>query len=281
MTLVPTTQSDIETPIPDWTAAFLMEYGPNTRSAYASDLKKWFEFCRGVAVTPQNATRGACAAFCRAQTEISTYSPSTVSRRLAAISAWYRYALVEGIIDRNPMDAVRRPKVSKETTSTGLIKDQLDGLIEAARIDGIESYALILLLAMNGLRISEALGIAAWDLADERGHMTAKVSRKGGKISTIPLNKVTEAAVLALAREKGNGKLFDMDRFGAWRLVKRLGGDHPHQLRHTFCTQALEAGASLYDVQQACDHADPRTTERYLHAVKNLDHHPTFLLENK
>ena len=55
---------------------------------------------------------------------------------------------------------------------------------------------------------------------------------------------------------------------------------HPHLLRHTFATNALDAGASLHEVQAACDHADPRTTERYLHSMGNLDNHPCFLLDD-
>ncbi|MGN6175804.1 MAG: hypothetical protein ACTHPS_23070 [Streptosporangiaceae bacterium] len=34
----------------------------------------------------------------------------------------------------------------------------------------------------------------------------------------------------------------------------------PHTLRHAFITAALDAGVSLWDVQEAASHADPRAT---------------------
>ena len=44
----------------------------------------------------------------------------------------------------------------------------------------------------------------------------------------------------------------------------------PHALRATFATLALEGGASLYRIQSALGHADPRTTEVYLRAADEL-----------
>ena len=50
----------------------------------------------------------------------------------------------------------------------------------------------------------------------------------------------------------------------------------PHSARHAFATGALDAGASMRDVQDAMGHADPRTTRRYDRSRHNLDRHPTY-----
>jgi integrase/recombinase XerD len=52
----------------------------------------------------------------------------------------------------------------------------------------------------------------------------------------------------------------------------------PHSLRHGFVTLALEAGATLTDVQDAAGHVDPRTTRRYDRARHRLDCAPTYTL---
>ena len=50
-----------------------------------------------------------------------------------------------------------------------------------------DEHALISLLALNGLRVSEATGANIESLGVERGHRTLVITRKGGKIVTIPL----------------------------------------------------------------------------------------------
>ena len=62
-----------------------------------------------------------------------------------------------------------------------------------------------------------------------------------------------------------------MDRHPVTRRLKHLADFcglrmpplHPHMLRHTFVTTMLDTGVSLWDVQVAARHADPRTTMRY------------------
>lgn len=140
------------------------------------------------------------------------------------------------------------------------------------------------LLALNGLRISEALNADIEDLSTERGHRTLAIVRKGGKHVTIPIAPRTGRALDLYIGERMMGPIFlgveggRMDRYCADRMVKRLmkraGIDKrisPHSLRHSFITAALDAGVPLRDVQEAASHADPRTTMRYDRARRSLD----------
>jgi len=70
-----------------------------------------------------------------------------------------------------------------------------------------------------------------------------------------------------------------------WELVRRLartagiGGWEqlsPHCLRHSAITFALDAGASLRDVQDYAGHKDPRTTRRYDHSRGSLDRNAAY-----
>jgi integrase len=56
-------------------------------------------------------------------------------------------------------------------------------------------HALISLLALNGLRVSEATGANIEALGAERGHRTLTITRKGGKVVTIPLAPRTARAI--------------------------------------------------------------------------------------
>jgi integrase/recombinase XerD len=51
------------------------------------------------------------------------------------------------------------------------------------------------LLALNGLRVSEATGANIENLGVERGHRTLVITRKGGKVVTIPLAPRTARAI--------------------------------------------------------------------------------------
>jgi site-specific recombinase XerD len=51
----------------------------------------------------------------------------------------------------------------------------------------------------------------------------------------------------------------------------------PHALRAAFAMLSLDYGASLYDVQIAMGHADPRTTARYDRRRHRVDDSPVHL----
>jgi integrase len=147
------------------------------------------------------------------------------------------------------------------------------------------------LLALNGLRVSEALGVDIDALGLERGHRTLTVTRKGGKLVTMPLApRVGRALDLAIG-ERLEGAVFvddagkRLDRHAAGRIVRRIARQAgiakcvgPHTLRQAFITAALDAGVPLRDVQEAASHADPRTTMRYDRGRQSLDSHATYIV---
>jgi integrase/recombinase XerD len=117
-------------------------------------------------------------------------------------------------------------------------------------------HALISLLALNGLRVSEATGANIEALGVERGHRTLVITRKGGKVVTIPLAPRTARAIDLAVGERSDGPVFP----------------------HAFITAALDAGVPLRDVLEAASHADPRTTMRYDRARGSLDRHATYIV---
>jgi len=65
----------------------------------------------------------------------------------------------------------------------------------AAGLGSAAEHALISLLALNGLRVSEATGADIERLGLERGHRTLTITRKGGKVVIIPLAPRTARAI--------------------------------------------------------------------------------------
>ena len=134
--------------------------------------------------------------------------------------------------------------------------------------------------------MSEAAGADIEQLGLERGHRTLTITRKGGKVVTIPLAPRTARAIDLATGERTDGPVFlaadgrRLDRHGAGRIVRKTARRAgitkpvtPHTLRHAFITASLDAGVPLRDVQEAASHADPRTTMRYDRACGSLDRH--------
>ena len=170
---------------------------------------------------------------------------------------------------------MRRPRLDYQSHAIGLDRNEVGALLVAAGLGLAVEHALISVLALNGLRVSEATGADIEALGLERGHRTLTVLRKGGKIVTIPLAPRTARAIDLAIGERTEGPIFTgpggqrLDRHGAARIVRRVArragiakAIGPHTLHHAFITAALDAGVPLRDVQEAASHADPRTTMR-------------------
>jgi site-specific recombinase XerD len=214
-----------------------------------------------------------------------------VARRLSTVAGFYRYCVEEELLTTNPALNVRRPRNRHEATISGLDRNELGAFLVQAGLSGARDHALACLLALNGLRVSEALGTDVEDLGLERGHHTLRVRRKGGKVVIVPLAPRTARTVYLAVGERDTGPIFiagdgtRMNRHQGARMVRRLakwaGIDKkisPHSLRHSFITAALDAGVPLRDVQEAASHADPRTTMRYDRARRSLDRHATYIV---
>jgi len=271
-------------------AGFLAGYRGLTRDAYALDLRQFTTWCRARALSLFAVRRADIEGFAR-DLEARGRSRATVTRRLCTITGFYRYAVEEELLDHSPAAHVRRPRLDYESRAVALDRNELGAVLVAAGLGSASEHALISLLALNGLRVSEATGADIEHLGLERGHRTLTITRKGGKVVTIPLAPRTARAIDLAIGERTDGPVFltadgrRLDRHGAGRIVRKIARRAvstkvvtPHTLRHAFITAALDAGVPLRDVQEAASHADPRTTMRYDRARGSLDRHATYIV---
>lgn len=94
----------------------------------------------------------------------------------------------EGRLERQPTprsrhrggdDRWRRPRLDFESHAVGLDRNEVGALLVVAGLGAASEHALISLLALNGLRIPEALGADIEALGLERGHRTLTVAAQG------------------------------------------------------------------------------------------------------
>ena len=273
---------------------FLARYSSKaTVAAYALDLRLLFEWCAAQGVDPLDATRTHLELFARHLEDDRGNGPSSIHRRLSTIRCFYRIAEIDDYVHKSPAAHLRLPRVYRDETKTlGLDRVELGAVIAAARASTPSDAALITMMGLLGLRVSEACGVQIQDIHGlERGHRTLVLVGKGRKPATIPLPIPVAQVLDAAAGERERGSLLlradgqQMDRRSAARVVvslakkvgikKRLS---PHSLRHAYVTACLDAGVPLRDVQIAARHSDPRMTTRYDRARGNLDRHANYVV---
>jgi integrase/recombinase XerD len=280
--------------ISGWLAEFTSIH---TRAAYMGDLLLFARYANTAGFNILNASKTDIAGFKAVLEDPNAggLAPASVARRITAVSSFFNHCVVEEAIAANPALLVRRPRISDESMTQALTRIEAARLLEHAANAGPRDHALICLLMLNGLRVSEVCAANISDLHTVENHHVLKVRRKGGVVARTVLAPLTNGALRGHLDDRAvDGKpargplLIDregqrLDRHDATRIVARLSRAigvtktiTPHSLRHTFVTTARAANIDVRDVQAAVGHSDVRMTMRYDRSNQRLDAHPTY-----
>ena len=187
-------------------AGFLTGYSGNTRLAYRQDLRQFVSWCSTQDLDLLGVRRTHIELFAR-WLEHRGAARATIGRRLSTVAGFYRYCVEEELLTHNPAANVRRPRQRQESTMSGLDRNELGAFLVQAGLSGTRDHALACLLALNGLRVSEALDSDIDDLGLERGHHTLRVNRKGGRTVIVPLAPRTARTVYLAIGERNEGPI--------------------------------------------------------------------------
>jgi site-specific recombinase XerD len=280
--------------IPEEEVWLASQKSARTRRAYKLDVA---HFMRTLGITSPEMLRQvdhrAVIAWERIMREQEQAAPSTVRRRLAALSSLFKHLVRHGAATRNPVVDVQRPTISREEGSTlAFSKVQARKLLDAPPADtvaGLRDRAILAVGLQAGLRRAEITALDVGDLHENRGFDALRVVRKGGRRDSMAINPQATQRIKAYLDAAGHGSDHDSPLFRPLRgnarahnpagrmvpnsidLVVRkyaaaIGLDRgysAHSMRATFITTALENGAQLEDVQKAAGHRDPSTTKLY------------------
>ena len=127
-------------------AGFLARYSGRTRDAYELDLRTFFTWCAQRQAAVFAMTRPHLEIYVRWMEEEHRYAPATTARRLSTVAGFYKFAVIDGYLDRSPAQYVRRPRVPQESQVLGLDRMHLGALVATARASSPDDAALITML---------------------------------------------------------------------------------------------------------------------------------------
>ena len=263
---------------------------PRTLEAYGRDLEQFFRFLTqhiGDAARVEDfaALKTADLRAFLATRHGAGLGPRSLARKLAALRSFARFCEKRGLFENTAFSTIRTPKQPKSLPKA-LSIGEMAALIENAETMAEEPWiaardtAVLTLLYGCGLRISEALDIAASD-APVGDTETIRVIGKGGRERVVPVLGAVRRAIeaymrlcpFALSREEPlfrgarGGKLSPrIVQIAIERMRGALGLDAsatPHALRHSFATHLLGRGGDLRTIQELLGHASLSTTQIY------------------
>lgn len=297
--------------IQDFVREFLVQFlSEDTKTAYVKDLKLFFDFLRSgdVHISHPSEIQSYHFQIYRDHLLERGLASATINRRLVCVRSFMKWAIAAKLIDHNPLDVVKLPKVQTESPTVAFDDDEVLRMIDAPDVSthkGRTHRLVMVLLFHLGLRRSELTNMKLHQIVSDRGHWTLRIHGKGDKVRLVPLNSVVwEEISLYVASLKDLGielgpedfllqtetKLKNdrpMDGSTIYRVIERYARSlginksvSPHSCRATVISHLLDTSrAAIRDVATFAGHSNITTTERYDKRRKNLDKSAAYLVD--
>lgn len=200
---------------------------------------------------------------------------NSVQSYINVLRSFFGWLHVEEVVERNPMAKIKSLKLYTRNNRHALSLEEMERLRDACRT--YKEKALVEFLVSSGCRLSEAVGIELNEINFK--NRCVVVHGKGGKDRTVYFSVRAKLMIESYQiMRKGGTALMTTDRapFSAMksrsieRLLQFIGERakipyrvHPHLLRHTFATNALNSGMDITVIQRLLGHENISTTQIY------------------
>ncbi|UJF35763.1 tyrosine-type recombinase/integrase [Paenibacillus hexagrammi] len=256
----------------------------NTIKGYVLDINqyfKWFEESFGQ----------ECAVLYRQNVldyvsylkNIKLNNAKTINHKLSSLRSYNDFLISSGIqndavIQKTDMIKVQTEYASPTQVTELEVKQFIQKVLESKNK---RNYAIVTLLAYTGMRISEALSIWLSDFNLQTGECIIR-NGKGEKQRTVLMNTKIINALRDYLKDRNRYSVAENSKFLFVSkkndnlnrtVVNRIFQQYspkitPHQLRHFFCTNAIEKGLSIHEVANQAGHSNINTTLLYTNPDK-------------
>lgn len=272
-----------------------LDVNPSSIRTYREGLKNFLQWRNG---RPPDALV--------TQSEIKLYkewlrqghAANTVATYLVALRRFFQYCVAEGLYPENPVEnvkGIRRPRghLRQDISREGLRK--LFESVDRSTLMGKRDFAIMNLMARNGLRVIEIVRANVGDIESRRGRQILRIWGKGRDerdefvVLAEPTVQALEDWLTARGPAQPSDPLFigirarNKGRRLTTRQINRIINRYliktglktekisPHSLRHSFVTLAIQSGASIIEAQIAARHRSIETTRVYFHEHDRLE----------
>lgn len=265
----------------------------NSVSAYVNDINKLIvyfeEFFPGV--SPDTVKLNHLRKFVEWMNEKGV-SPRTQARTISGIKSFYKYLLIEEVVENDPTTLLESPKIGRKLPDV-LNDEEINQLIESVDLskpEGLRNKAILETLYSCGLRVSELVNLRLSNLHFEQEFL--KIAGKGEKERLVPISKRAIEHIRKyisgyrkkLKVDKSSENILFLNRRGRklsrvmiFTIIKDLAEKarldksiSPHTFRHSFASALVQGGADLRAVQEMLGHESILTTEIYTHLDKEF-----------
>ncbi len=263
---------------------------PNTIYNYqlaVNDFLKWFEDTYDK--QPSILFAQNIKDYIQYLQHVKRVSAKTINTRLASLLKYNEYLVSIGVQENIVVNNKQKKKVQQQYASPAHFTErEVNKFIQAViEKENKRDYALVMLLAYTGCRISEALNVELNRDLHLASHELVIKSGKGDKERTVLLHTKVIAAIREYLKERNDHRhahspyLFisnkgeQLSRMTANDMFKKYSEKagleiplHPHALRHYWCSHALENGFDVHEVANMAGHSNIHTTLLYTNPTR-------------
>jgi integrase/recombinase XerD len=265
----------------------------NSVEAYLRDVDKFVRYMdmKQLKLNVDEVTLGHLEDFIKWINEIGMDAHSQ-ARIISGIKAFYKYLIMEDVLNVNPTELLLTPKLARKLPDT-LSIEEINGLIETldqSTVEGVRNKAMLETLYGCGLRVSELVNLKISDMFLDVEFI--KVIGKGNKERLIPIGSEAIKYIrlyqdnvrVHVTPKKGEEDILFLNKRGGrlsrvmvFYIIKDCAAAmglkkiiSPHTFRHSFATHLIEGGADLRAIQEMLGHASITTTEIYTHLDRDF-----------
>ena len=257
-------------------------YSLHTLKAYKNDLKEFSVYCnRYFQTTIYDVTHRIVRSWFAQMIE-DGIKPRTIHRKSSTLKSFFKFLMVNGFLDKSPMDLVPLPKLDKKLPKF-VDEKSLEVLFSEIEFpndfEGLRDKLIIDLFYQTGIRQAELIALTISDV--DFVQQQIKVLGKRNKERIIPvsdklLETISEYISYRNTPSDDNLLLTSDGKILYPKLIYNIVNKYlskvttlsqrsPHVLRHSFATHMLNNGAELNSIKELLGHVNLSATQVYTH----------------